>query len=369
MFDRLSASIVKEFLMFWRDPKSRGLLIGMPMMQVLIFGFAATMDVKNVDLAIINQDAGRWSQELIQRASSAQFVGSTRYFDNMEEFGQAIERREVLLGLHFPADYSRKIISDNSGEVQVVIDGRRANSGQVAFSYLSAIAAEMDLDIKRAQGGFISPPVAAVRYWFNSNLEFRWFILPGVVATMSMMIALMMASLSIARERELGTFDQLLVSPSSPVEILVSKTIPPLVGSGFVGCLIIAIAVFGFGVPFQGSLPVLIAAMFPFVFSMVGVGLVISSVSNTQQQAVLGLFFAMMPTMLLSGFFTPVENMPLLLQYVAEASPLKHYLIIVQGSFLKSMPLADVLDNVWPMLLIGAVTFSTAVLFVQRRLQ
>ena len=184
-----------------------------------------------------------------------------------------------------------------------------------------------------------------------------------------MVIALMMTGLSISRERELGTFDQLLVSQSTPLEIMVSKTIPAMLGAGVVGTIITCIAVFGFAVPFQGSILLLWAAMFPFVFSVVGIGLVLSSLTNTQQQSILAVFFMMMPLILTSGFATPVENMPQWLQYATAVNPLKYMLIIIQGSFLKSMPVGDIMANVWPMLLIGTVTFTTATVVVQRRLQ
>ncbi|MCY4427963.1 MAG: ABC transporter permease [Halieaceae bacterium] len=159
------------------------------------------------------------------------------------------------------------------------------------------------------------------------------------------------------------------MSPSTPLEIIVSKTIPAMVAGGIVGCIIVIISIFGFSIPSRGNLGLFLAAMLPFVFSTVGFGLVISSVVNTQQQAILGLFFALMPFMLISGFATPVENMPTWLQYVAEISPLKHFLIIVQGSFLKSMPPEEVWCNTWPMLIIAAVTYTSATLFVERRLQ
>ena len=369
MLGRLFASVIKEFRLFMRDPRVRAMLFGIPVMQVTIFGLAATLEVRHVNVAIINDDAGRWSREMVSRVSAASFVNELVYLDNMAEFTDRLERRKVLLGLHFPADFSRDVAAGNPAHLQVIIDGRRANAGQVTLSYLTAIALELGLELARLDPQFVEPPGAPVRHWFNPNLDYRWFMVPNLAASLSMIIALMITSLSISRERELGTFDQLLVSPSTPLEIIVSKTIPALLAGGLVGMIIVAIAVFAFGIPFYGSLLLLFGAMFPFVLSVVGVGLVISSLANTQQQAVLGIFLALTPLIMISGFATPVENMPLFLQYLAQASPLKHFLIIVQGSFLKSMPAADVWSNVWPMLIIAAVTLTTATVFVQRRLQ
>jgi ABC-2 type transport system permease protein len=369
MFGRLLASIRKEILVFLRDPKVRGMLFGLPVMQVLVFGFAATLEVRHVDLAIVNDDAGRWSREMISRASAASFVGRVVHLDGMEEFSARLARREFLLGLHFPADFSRDVALGRPADVQVVIDGRRANAGQVALSYMTAIAAGLGLELAGAEPQFVTPPQAEVRHWFNPNLNYRWFMVPNLAATLSMVIALMITGSSISRERELGTFDQLLISPSTPLEIIVSKTIPALLGGGIVGILVVGVAIFAFDVPFYGSFALMFAAMFPFVLSVSGVGLLVSSLASTQQQSMLGIFFVMSPTIMISGFATPFENMPEWLQYIGQASPLKHFLIIVQGSFLKSMPAADVWNNVWPLLIIAAVSFTTATLFVQRRLQ
>lgn len=368
MLERLLASVIKEFLLFWRDPRVRGMLFAMPVIQVIIFGLAATLEVRNADIAIINEDGGRWSQELVSQVEAASFVGSTVHLENMALFTAALERRQVLLGLHFPADFSRDVVAGRPAQVQLVVDGRRTNAGQVSASYLQTIVANMGEELAQGEPGYLQPPRAVVRHWFNPNLDYRWFMVPNLAASLSMIVALMLTSSSIARERELGTFDQLLVSPSTPLEIIVSKTIPALLAGGIVGVLIIAVAVFGFGIPFEGSLLLLLAAMFPFVASVVGVGLVVSALANTQQQAMLGLYFTLMPIILISGFATPVENMPQWLQYAAQASPLKHFLVIVQGSFLKSMTPADVWDNVWPLLVITAVTLTAATLVVRRRL-
>ena len=369
MFARLLAAVLKEIIVFWRDPRARAMLFAMPAVQVMVFGLAATLEVRHVELAILNEDAGRWSQEMIARVSSAGFVDRVVQLDSMAAFTDQLELREVLLGVRFPADFSRDVVAGHPADLQIIIDGRRSNAGQVTLSYITAIAAELGVELARSDPQYVEPPYAVVRHWFNPNLNYRWFMVPNLAASLSMIIALMITALSIARERELGTFDQLLVSPSTPLEIILSKTIPAMLAGGIVGMLTVAIAIFGFGIDFYGSFVLLFGAMFPFVLSVIGVGMMVSSIAQTQQQAVLGIFFVMIPIMLISGFATPVENMPQWLQYIAAASPLKHYLIIVQGSFLKSMPAADVWSNVWPLLIIAAVSLTTATVFVQRRLQ
>ncbi|MCY4427964.1 MAG: ABC transporter permease [Halieaceae bacterium] len=196
MIERLLAAIHKEAQLFLRDPKSRAMLFGLPVMQVLIFGLAATLDVNNVELAIVNDDAGRWSREMIQRVESAGFVANTTHLDNTAELKSMIETRQVLLGLHFPADFSRKVSAGTPAGVRVVIDGRRANAGQVVSSYLGAMVAELGAELEQDRG--VPPiPEAVSRNWFNANLDYRWFMVPNLSATMSMIIALMITALSI----------------------------------------------------------------------------------------------------------------------------------------------------------------------------
>jgi len=369
MLGRLFASVIKEIIVFWRDPRARAMLFVLPVVQVTVFGIAATLEVHHVKLAVLNHDAGRWSHELIERVMAAEFVDSVVRVDDTADFPLLLEQRQVLLGLQFPADFSRDVAAGRPAQAQVILDGRRANAAQVTLSYLMAIAEELGVELARMDPLTIEPPRAEVRHWFNPNLDYRWFMVPNLAASLSMIISLTITALSIARERELGTFDQLLVSPSTPLEIIVSKMLPALAAGAVVGTVTVGVAIFGFGVPFQGSFPLMFAALLTFVFSVVGVGLVISALARTQQQAVLGIFFVIMPTILISGFATPVENMPDWLQYLAAASPLKHFLIILQGSFLKSMPASDVWDSMWPLLVIGGVTLTTATLFVGRRLQ
>lgn len=368
MIARLRVTIVKEMLSFMRDPHTRQLLLVSPILQVIIFSFAATMEVRNIDIAVIDDDGGRWSRELLARIEVAEFVGELHRIQSTGQLADLVERREALLGIHIMPDFSRRIAQGEMATVQLLVDGRRANAGQVAASYLTTISNELGAEIYQQATGSIAMPSVALRNWFNPNLIYRWFIVPSLGATLSMLIALMMTSLSIARERELGTFDQLLVSPSTPFEIILGKTLPAFIAGYFISCVVMAMAIFLFKVPFHGSLLLLFGSQSVFILSVVGIGMSISSVCQTQQQAILGLFIAMMPIMLISGFVTPVENMPQWLQYVAELSPLKHFLIIVQGSYLKALSPMDVFHSLWPLAAIAAVTLGIATLVIRRRM-
>lgn len=363
---RLRSQIVKELLSYLRDPRSRMTLIVPPLMQLLIFSFAATLEVRNVDVAVLDQDSGRWSGEMVERIDAAGFVDRIVPVGGLDELERLLDRREVLLALTFPPDFSRDVERGRPARVQLLVDGRRANAGQIAAGYVEAIAAQLGAELAPAGGP--PPPATIVRHLFNSNLTYRWFIVPSLSGILAMFISLIVTSLSIARERELGTFDQLLVSPARPLEIVIGKTVPAVVLGTILGCVMIGAGVFLFRIPFTGSFGPLLASLVLFILSVVGIGLMLSSICATQQQAILGTFSIAAPLVLISGFATPVENMPAWLQWVAQASPLKYYLVIVQGTFLKSLPIGEVLAQAWPMAVIAVCTLTLAVVFVKRRL-
>ena len=363
---RLRAQVVKEVLSILRDPRSRMVVFAPPLIQLLIFSFAATLEVSNVGIAVHDQDSGRWSHELVARLDGAGFVSGVHPVASGRELRRLIDRGEVIAALAIPPDFSREIAAGGTGRVQVLIDGRRSNAGQITLGYLTSIAADVGAEV---EPGAAPVSALAVRHWFNPNLVYQWFIVPGLVGILAFFSALMLTALSIARERELGTFDQLLVSPTSTLEIIVSKSLPALAIGTVLGLLMIAAGAFVFRIPFTGSFGLLLASLVLFILSVVGIGLMISAVSATQQQAILGAFAIGVPAVLMSGFATPVENMPLALQWLAQAIPLTHFLVIVHGSVLKAMPPGDILANLWPLAAIAAVTLTMAIVFVRGRLQ
>ncbi|MDD1650018.1 MAG: ABC transporter permease [Methylococcaceae bacterium] len=364
---RLLAQIRKELLSLLRDPKSRFVLIGPPLMQLLVFSFAATLEVKNVDVAVFNQDAGKWGYELEARIGASSFVRRLIPASSLDDIKRLIDRRDVITAINIPQSFSRDIAAHRPTRVQVLLDGRRANAAQVLLGYLSSILSGLDAELTY-RNGFTSETLP-VRHWFNSNLIYQWFIVPSLGGNLVMFVTLLITSLSIARERELGTFDQLLVSPCTPAEIIVAKIVPALLLGTALGLVMAAAAVFGFRIPFSGSVALLLACLLLFILSIMGIGLMISSICSTQQQAILGAFTVGVPAVLISGFATPVENMPIVLQWLAESIPLKHYLIILQGSFLKALSPHDIFTHAWPMAVIALVTLTVATLFVRSKLQ
>ncbi|MFO1418714.1 MAG: ABC transporter permease [Methylotetracoccus sp.] len=362
---RLRAQIIKELLCVWRDPKSRFMLIGPPLMQLLVFSFAATLEIRNVDLTILNRDTGRWGDELVARVDAAGFTGHITPVSSQKAIEANVDRRRSIAALDIPEALSRDIAAGRDARVQVILDGRRANASQILLGYLNQIISDLQAELS---GAGSADPVA-VRHWFNENLVYRWFIVPGLGGILVMFATLLITALSIARERELGTFDQLLVSPCTPSEIIIAKIVPALLIGSILGILMAAAAVLGFGVPFVGSYAMLFGCLELFILSIVGIGLMISSICTTQQQAILGTFAIAVPAVLVSGFATPIENMPKILQWLAEAIPLKHYLLILHGSFLKGLSPSQIAHHAWPMAVIAILTLSTATLVVRGRLQ
>lgn len=366
MLHRLLTLIVKELQALLRDPQSRRVLIMPVIIQVALFPFAGTLEVKNSTLGILNQDTGVASTELIQRFGQAKAFTRLLLLRGESEMRGAIDTQQALLVLSFPADFSRDLAAGRVPKVQAILDGRRSNSAQIVYGYVDDII-QTYLQEKTA-----APPQQsnlAIRHWFNPNLDYHWFILPSLIAMITTVGSLIVTALSVSREREQGTFEQLLVSPLSPAMIMVGKAVPALLVALAQGTIILAAAVFAYRVPFQGSLPLLYLSMLCYGLALVGVGLLVSTVCQTQQQGFLGVFSFIMPSILLSGFVAPIENMPKWLQYLTLANPLRHFVVIAKGIYLKNFGFDLVWQSLWPLLLIATVTLTAAYALFQRKTQ
>lgn len=368
MFGRILALIYKEILAVWSDKKSRLVLVIPPLVQLLIFTFAATLDVQNVSIGVLNRDPGEQSIELLQRFHGAPTFKSITYLKAVEEIKPFIDNQRGVMVISIDDQFSRNLDSGQSANIQLILDGRKSNTTQIVAGYASSIVERFNSDF--AKGARIAQQSTQLfpRNWYNPNLLYYWYNVPSLCGVITMLVGLIVTALSVARERELGTFDQLLVSPLLPIEILIGKTLPAIFIGMCEGSIILLVGVFIFGVPFTGSLLALYFSMFVFVSSIVGVGLFISSLSQTQQQALLGSYVFMSPAVLLSGFATPIENMPVWLQYATYANPLRYFLVVSKGSFLKAMPWEIVLNNTWPMAIIALFTLTGSALFFRRGL-
>jgi ABC-2 type transport system permease protein len=370
MWTRLKALIAKELLVILRDPRGRVIIIVPPILQLIVFSFAATLEVKNVDIAIFNQDAGAQGYELVRRIDGAPTFRELIMVPNAVALRDAIDSQRVLAAIEIGPSFSRDLRARRGANVQVILDGRRSNAAQIVGSYLSQIVERFNADnAAGARGAPVRPPPIAARNWFNPNLEFTWFTVPGLIAIIALLVGLVVTALSVARERELGTFDQLMVSPLRTHEVLLGKLLPPMmIGTVHVTLYILA-AVFIFHVPLRGSVPLLYVAAELYLASVVGLGLFISSLCATQQQAILGAFLFITPAVLLSGFATPIENMPEWLQPLTLINPLRYFLVVVRGVFLKALPASEIARNTLPLCAIATVTLTSAAWLFRRRME
>lgn len=363
MLNRILALIVKELMGLWKDRKTRFVILVPPLVQVLVFAYAATYDVKNVPLGIWNEDGGAQASELVRRFAGSQAFQPAALIESPEEAARALDSRRVAAVLHIGMGFSADVLARRPAAVQLLIDGRRSNTALLINGYATTIVSDAASDF----GGVRAAPlVLVVRDWFNPTLESQWFILPGLIAVLSLLMAMLVSSLSLARERELGTLEQLLVTPLRPFEILVGKAVPGMT-VGFINANIVVLAaLLWFRVPLQGSLLLLEAMVLLYMITGGAIGLVISSLTATQQQAMLGVFVIASPMVVLSGFAAPVANMPAAAEIVGRLDPIRWMLVITRGIFLQDMGAALVLQTAVPIALVGLCVFLLAWAAVRR---
>ena len=368
MWGRIRALIVKEFLAVWKDKKSRAVIIGPPLIQLMVFGYAATFDVNHVATAVLNKDMGRAARDLIARFEGSPTFDIVAHLRREADIATVIDPRKAALVIHIGQTFSRDLAAGRPAPVQLVLDGRSSNTALIILGYASRVIDAFNRERIAATGAPEPPASLVVRAWYNPNLESRWYIVPGIVALLTLVVTVVVTALSVAREREVGTFDQLLVTPLRPFEILVGKSVPPLVIGLAEGTLIVAVAIAWFGVPFRGDMGLLYAGLTLYILAVIGVGLMVSSLARTQQQAILGAFLFVVPTIILSGFATPIANMPEAVQTLTLINPMRYFLVIVRGSFLEAIAPDLVYARLWPMAVIALVTLSFAAWLFRHRL-
>ena len=368
MWERILTILRKEFRAIFRDPRMRMVIIGFPVFQTLIFGYAVSLDVRQVKLAVVDRDNTPASRELVARFTGSDFFDATAFTFDDDEARRLIDAAEASAILQINAGYEQSLRGGRTTSVQMIVDGSDSNTARFVATYATAIATAANTEIMldrslrqtgrniRAGGVALQP-----RAWFNADLESRNYYVPGIIAMLVMLIALMLTSMSIVREKEVGTIEQIMVTPIRPVEFILGKCAPFAV-IGFLNvCMVTAVSLFWFGIPFRGSFPLLLLGTALFLLSTLGVGLFISTVSQTQQQAMMTTFFFFFPAMLFSGFIFPVANMPVVIQYLSLLDPLRFMLVIVRGIFLKGLGL----DILWPqfaaLLGLGIVVMGVAV--------
>lgn len=361
---RVFALIKKEFITIWKDPKSRGIIIALPLLQLFVFSNAITMEVKNIDVAVLDRSNTYESRELLSRFENSPRFRKFYYVNDEKVLKEKIDNQKVQLGIYINNDFSKNIKNKKMTDILVIADGRQTNSASIASAYASQIVNDYNNEISNTTPQ-LNP---TIRNWYNPNLEYRWYLLTVLVAMLALVITLLLTALSIAREREMGTFDQLIVSPLTSFEILLGKTIPPLIIALSLTTIMTTFVILFFKVPFIGSPILFFTAIFVSLLSITGVGLFISSICKTQQQAILGVITFQMPAILLSGFISPIEDMPQILQYLTYLNPIRFFMILVRGIFLKGMSFEDVFYNLIPLIIIAIITLSLASMTFKRKL-
>ncbi|GAB6067808.1 ABC transporter permease [Methylothermus subterraneus] len=363
MLRRVLHLCTKEFLTLLKDWRSRLVVIAPPLIQLFIFSYAATFDLERIPYATYDEDQSAASSELLARFRGSKHFLEVATLTHDRQIAPLLDRRRALLVLHVPADFEARLKRGAPAQLQVLVDGRNSNTALIALGYVQSIVSEFN----RAEL-VPPPPRLETRAWFNENLQSRWFIVPGLTALLTLVVAMVTCALSVAREREQGTFDQLLVTPLTPLEILLGKTVPAFLIGLLEGTLILAAAVTWFQIPFRGRLLVLYAGMALYLLSAIGVGLAISSLARTQQQGLFGAFLFIVPAVILSGFATPIENMPQAVQTLTLINPMRYFLAIVRTSFLASPTWTAVWPQLWPMAAIGLATLALAAWLFRHRL-
>jgi len=367
MFYRLWTLIVKELQALLRDPQTRIILIMPVILQVLLFPFAATLEVTHATIAIYSEDSGQASVELTQRLAKARAFTQVLLLHSPQQIQATLDNQQALLVVRFPAEFSRNLAAGVSAPLQLLLDGRNSNSAQIAANYVQQIINNYQLELLGSQPKTDNSELT-IRNWYNPNLDYKWFVVPSLIALITTIGVLIVTSLSVAREREQGTLDQLLVSPLTTWQIFVGKAVPALMVATVQASIVLVIGILGYRIPFAGSLPLFYLTMLLYGLSLVGFGLLISSLCSTQQQAFIGVFVFMMPAILLSGYIAPVENMPQWLQTLTWINPVRHFTDIIKEIYLKDADFDIIWHSLWPLLVITATTGSGAYWLFRRKI-
>src|SRR5260221_9988712 len=306
MWLRIVTLIRKEVLAVFRDPRNRAALILPPILQLFLFSFTGTLEVKHVRLGVWNQDYGQVANELIERLSASPNFDQIEFAHSRKELQHMIDDQRVLLAMNFQPDFTRKFQEQKAAPLQLIADGRKSNASQIAQGYVIQVVNQFVSEQGQSDNGATVQIVQ--RNWLNPNLDYIWFTLPSLAVMITLQICLNVTAMSVAREREMGTFDQLLVSPMQPLEIMAGKSIPALILGLIEVTIFILITVFLFRIPFHGSVPFLYLSLTVFITAMIGIGLSISSIAVTQQQALLGIMTILLPAVLLFGDAAPIAN-------------------------------------------------------------
>jgi len=372
--------IKKEFLQFKRDKRMFGVILIAPVLQLIFLGYAATLDVKNVKTAVWDQDRSVTSREFIEKYEKSGYFEMVYYVSGYRELNELVDNGKVLMAIVIPRDFEKNIYSGKTAGLQTIFDGTDGNKALIAAGYsigiTSSFAGNLMNDFIERLGGKNSPLAkipaieAETRVWYNPDLATRNYMLPGIVGLLIMIITINLTSLAIVKEKEIGTFEQLIVTPLKPYQIIIGKLVPFSILGFAVITIVISVMRFWFDIEVRGSVVMLYLAALLFMLSTLGLGLFVSTVSRTQQQATMTSFFGvMMPMIYLSGFAFPIENMPQWIQYITYIIPLRYFITIVRGIILKGIGIENLYNEYLALLIFGAVILLLSSLRFRKKLE
>jgi ABC-2 type transport system permease protein len=370
MLARLKQMIIKEFIQVFRDKRTRFILIGPPIIQMMVFGYAATYEIRHVPTVVLDLDHSQESRDLVSRFTSSPYFDVQRELTNSRQLGDLIEQGKTTVGLEIDAGFAQKLRSGQTAPLQVIVDATNSNTALIASGYISQIALGFAQSYQRDRIYRIAPQLMeampsvelAPRPWYNPDLSSRWFFVPGIIGSLTVVLVITLTAFAVVREREIGTLEQIMVTPIRPAEFILGKTLPFSLIGVFDVTLIAVVGSLWFQVPFRGHVWVLATGAVLFIVCMLGVGLLISTVSSTQQQAMVTAFFFIMPTITFSGFGFPISTMPHWMQLFSYAIPLRYFLIVIRGTYLKGVGM----DILWPQMAamagLGVALLTAAIL-------
>jgi ABC-2 type transport system permease protein len=370
MLARLKQMLIKEFIQVFRDKRTRFILIGPPMIQMLVFGYAANYEIRHVPTVVLDLDHSQESRELISRFTSSPYFDVQRELTDSRQLGDEIEQGKAAAGLEIDAGFAAKLRSGQTAPLQVIVDATNSNTALIASSYIAQIAQGFASEYQQDRIGRIAPQLIelmpsvelAPRPWYNPDLKSRWFFVPGIIGSLTLVLVITLTAFAVVREREIGTLEQIMVTPIRPYEFILGKTLPFFLIGLFDVTLIAVVGSLWFQVPFRGHVSVLLMGAVLFLLCMLGVGLLISTVSATQQQAMVTAFFFIMPAITFSGFGFPISTMPHWMQLVSYANPLRYFLVVVRATYLKGVGMEILWPQMAAMAGLGALLLTAAIL-------
>ncbi len=359
MIERLKRMMIKEFLQVLRDPRMLGVIFGVPLIQTLVFGYAVSTDVTDVPTAVVDRDRSPASRELVAAFTSSGHFRVVSAEGGMERAQAMLDDGSAGAVLRIDEGFAGDLEGGRTARVQLIVDGTDSNTARVVLVYANRITERFSGAVRAAPAGGVQ---LVHRAWFNENLESRNFFVPGIIAMLVMLVTVILTSMAVVREKEVGTIEQLLVSPITPAEFILGKTLPFAI-IGYVDVLLVSLlGVFWFDVPIRGSVLLLLLATTFYLMTTLGIGLLISTACRTQQQALMMVFLVFFPFVLLSGFMFPIENMPRAVQYLTWVNPLRYFLVILRGIFLKGTGVEILWPQMAALLAMGAALLAAATL-------